>query len=123
MLKHFEISRGQEKKDLNWYMHMNLHQSSNRISLLKQWNKSNASFFFKNFMLTDFKRLIKKLVTFTSLIVKRSESKNLSAILLDFFKISKGSIKTVTVYISSKTYFVYIAPANTLKNQVRRISQ
>ena len=74
-------------------------------------------------MLTDFKRLIKKLVTFTSLIVKRSESKNLSAILLDFFKISKGSIKTVTVYISSKTYFVYIAPANKLKNQVRRISQ
>ena len=37
-------------------------------------------------------------------------------------KFLKTLLKRVTVYISSETYFADIAPANKLKNQVRRIS-
>ena len=34
----------------------------------------------------------------------------------------KKVLKRVAVYISSKTCFVYIAPGNKLKNEIRRIS-
>ena len=35
------------RKDFDWSMQINFHQFSNRISWLKQWNKSSASFFLK----------------------------------------------------------------------------
>ena len=81
-----------------------------------------SSIFQLSKMFIIFQKAYKKLITFTSLIAKWNKSKNLVAIVLRILQISKDSIKKVTVYISSKTYFVYIAPANKLKTQVREIS-
>ena len=59
-----------------------------------------------------FQKAYKKLIIFTLLSVVQCENKYLATMVLSIKKFYKDNIKRKTVYISSETCFVHIAPAN-----------